>query len=69
MPEDLNQTNQQLTQRDRDSSDSDNMTNFEKESESEMKALAKGLIVDLLWTLSGINRESREKDYPKKPPR
>lgn len=60
-----NQHNQKPTETDPKSSDSNDMMNFQKESEDEMKALAKGLMVDLVWTLSGMNRESREQDQEK----
>ena len=57
-----NQDNQQPTETDPKSSTQNYIMTFQKESEEEMKALAKGLMVDLVWTLSGMNRQSREDD-------
>ena len=65
MSEQVNQNDRQPTQADRNSSDSDDILNFEQQSEEEMKALAKGLMVDLVWTLSGMNRESKKENQKK----
>jgi len=62
MSEELNQTNQEPTQDNQNAAESDDLLNFEKQSEEEMKALAKGLMVDFVWTLSGLNRKLREKN-------
>lgn len=67
MSEELNQ-NQQPIQRNQEISAANDSIDFEKESEAEMKALAKGLMVDLVWTLSGINKASTKEDKPKDSP-
>jgi hypothetical protein len=69
MSEKLNQNqNQQSSEGNQDFSDSNGSIDFEKESEADMKALAKGLMVDLVWTLSGINKASTKEDKPKDSP-
>jgi hypothetical protein len=65
MSEQLNQTNQEPTKAPTDSSDVENAIDFEKLSEEEMKAVAKGLMVDFVWTLSGMNQASKEEDAHK----
>lgn len=67
MSEELNQ-NQQPSQGNQKISRANDSIDFEKESEAEMKALAKGLMVDLVWTLSGINKVSTKEDKPKDSP-
>jgi hypothetical protein len=67
MSEEMNQ-NQQPSQRNQEISAANDFIDFEKESEAEMKALAKGLMVDLVWTLSGINKASTKEDKPKDSP-
>lgn len=62
MSEKLNQNNQQPTEVKKDSSKSEKELDFEKLSEEEMKAVAKGLMVDFVWTISGMNQASKEKD-------
>lgn len=62
MSEELNQNNQEPTKAQADSSEVEDAIDFEKLSEEEMKAVAKGLMVDFVWTLSGMNRASKEKD-------
>ena len=62
MSEELNQNNQQPIQAKDNSSEDENEIDFEKLSEEEMKAVAKGLMVDFVWTLSGMNRASKEED-------
>ena len=57
-----NQYNQNPTETEQKSSKPNEPMTFQKESEEEMKALAKALMVDLVWTLSGMNRQSRERD-------
>ncbi len=67
MSEKLNQ-NQQSSEENQEISAANDLSDFEKESEAEMKALAKGLMVDLVWTLSGINKISTKEDKPKDSP-
>lgn len=62
MSEKLNQNNQQPTEAQKDSSKSEKEIDFGKLSEEEMKAVAKGLMVDFVWTISGMNQASKEKD-------
>lgn len=57
IPEELDQ-NQTPEQANQDDSAANNSLDFEKESAEEMKAIAKGLMVDLVWTLSGMNKIS-----------
>lgn len=64
MSEQLNQNNQEPTKAQADSSEVEKAIDFEKLSEEEMKAVAKGLMVNFVWTLSGMNR-AKEKNYPK----
>ena len=59
MSEELNQNNQDPT------SEVEKAIDFEKLSEEEMKAVAKGLMVDFVWTLSGMNQTSKEEDSHK----
>lgn len=67
MSEELKQ-NQQHSQGNKEISAANDLIDFEKESEAEMKALAKGLMVDLVWTLSGMNNASKKEDKPKDSP-
>ncbi len=68
MSEEKNQNQNQQSEENQYFSDSNGFIDFEKESEVEMKALAKGLMVDLVWTLSGIHKASTKEDKPKDSP-
>lgn len=57
IPEESKQS-QQPDQANQDGSAANDSLDFERESAEEMKAIAKGLMVDLVWTLSGMNKTS-----------